>query len=89
MDGATLQLSPAALQRLAAQAARVQTEAMDIPSPCINVCRIDPVRSVCHGCFRTLDEIAAWGMSDDNTKRQVWARIARRLPVPASPNATP
>ena len=27
-------------------------------SPCIKVCQMDPVRGVCIGCCRTLDEIA-------------------------------
>lgn len=30
-------------------------------SPCIKVCQMDPVRGVCIGCCRTLDEIARWG----------------------------
>ena len=28
--------------------------------------------SVCHGCRRTLDEIAAWGSLGDDDKRWVW-----------------
>jgi len=36
-----------------------------VTSPCIKVCQMDPVRGVCIGCCRTLDEIARWsGMSD-------------------------
>lgn len=89
MDGSAPLPSPVTLKRLAAHAARVQTQTSDIPSPCINVCRIDPVQGLCSGCFRTLDEIAAWGMSDDDSKRQTWARIAERLPVPASHHTTP
>jgi predicted Fe-S protein YdhL (DUF1289 family) len=35
-------------------------------SPCVKVCQMDPVRGVCIGCCRTLDEIAHWsGMSDE------------------------
>ncbi len=33
---------------------------LDIPSPCVGVCRLDPVTGLCAGCMRTLDEIAAW-----------------------------
>ena len=81
--------SPITLRRLAARAAIVRTQASDIPSPCVNVCHIDPVQSVCAGCFRTLDEIAAWRLSDDASKRQVWARIAQRLPVLTPHSETP
>lgn len=79
MDGAVPSPSPVTLQRLAERAATVRALADDIPSPCINVCRMDPEQAVCQGCFRTLDEIAAWSRSDDDTKRLVWARIAERL----------
>jgi len=52
-----------------------------VPSPCINVCRIDPDSGACAGCRRTLDEIAAWSRLDDAGKRIVWARLARRTPA--------
>ena len=31
-----------------------------VASPCINVCVIDQTSGLCAGCYRTLDEIAAW-----------------------------
>lgn len=34
---------------------------------------------LCDGCFRTLDEIAAWSLMDDEGKRTVWARIEQRV----------
>jgi predicted Fe-S protein YdhL (DUF1289 family) len=37
----------------------------EIPSPCIGVCRLDPVSGLCAGCMRTLDEIASWPTADD------------------------
>jgi predicted Fe-S protein YdhL (DUF1289 family) len=49
-----------------------------VPSPCINVCRMDAATGWCEGCQRTLDEIAAWaGMSDD-AKRAVWQQLPAR-----------
>ena len=51
----------------------------DVPSPCLSVCRMDPSTDVCEGCFRTLDEIAAWGRMGDEDKRKVWALIAQRI----------
>ena len=53
----------------------------DVPSPCLSVCRMDPNTEVCEGCFRTLDEIAAWGRMGDEEKRGVWMLIAERLPA--------
>lgn len=52
-------------------------------SPCIQVCRIDPQSSLCRGCLRTLDEIAAWSASTNDEKREVLARVReRRTGVP-------
>ncbi len=48
-------------------------------TPCIKVCQMDPVRDVCIGCCRTLDEIARWGsMSDAERKAVMDALPARR-----------
>jgi len=33
---------------------------------------------LCEGCFRTIDEIAAWSRMDNSEKRVVWDRIVRR-----------
>ena len=52
------------------------------PSPCISVCRMDAVTGLCEGCFRTLDEIAAWGMMADADKRAVWQQLVRRAQQP-------
>lgn len=48
-------------------------------SPCISVCSMSAVSGLCEGCFRTRDEIAAWGNSDDSAKRATWARIEQRI----------
>ncbi len=49
-----------------------------VPSPCINVCRMDPRSGFCEGCRRTLDEIASWSALDDDARRRVWAALAQR-----------
>jgi len=50
-----------------------------VNTPCIKVCQMDPVRGVCIGCRRTLDEIARWGsMSDAERKAVMDALPARR-----------
>jgi predicted Fe-S protein YdhL (DUF1289 family) len=51
---------------------------MTIPSPCINVCKMDPNSGHCLGCARTLDEIAAWSTLDDAHKRAVWKQLPAR-----------
>lgn len=50
-----------------------------VPSPCVSVCRMDAFSGLCEGCFRTLDEIAAWSRLEDEGKRQAWALIAQRI----------
>ena len=51
-------------------------------SPCIKVCAMDPQRSQCLGCRRTLDEIACWaGMSDGERDRILAELPSRRLDV--------
>lgn len=32
----------------------------------------------CEGCFRTIDEIVAWGTMGDDDKRRVWALLPAR-----------
>jgi len=49
-----------------------------VPSPCINVCRMDAASGLCEGCLRTIDEIVAWGTMADDDKRAVWQRLAQR-----------
>lgn len=34
--------------------------AIDLPSPCVSVCELDPATRFCRGCLRTAAEIAAW-----------------------------
>ncbi|HEU5294719.1 MAG TPA: DUF1289 domain-containing protein [Burkholderiaceae bacterium] len=49
-----------------------------VPSPCINVCRMDAATGWCEGCLRTIDEIAAWGSMADDDKRAVWRALDQR-----------
>ena len=49
-----------------------------VPSPCINICRMDKATGWCEGCLRSIDEIVAWGRLDDAAKRQVWALLPAR-----------
>ena len=39
-----------------------------IISPCISICKTDPVTGLCYGCARTNDEKKLW--KDESTKNQ-------------------
>jgi hypothetical protein len=58
---------------------RPATAAPDrVASPCISVCVLDAEGALCLGCFRTLDEIAAWSLLDADAKRRVLAALPER-----------
>ena len=52
--------------RLAASASVI-----DVPSPCVSICEMSPHNGFCVGCYRTLDEIAAWSVLDAAAKRAI------------------
>lgn len=54
----------------------------EVASPCINVCRMNPDTGMCEGCYRTLDEIAAWSGMREEEKRAVLDRLPARRPQP-------
>jgi uncharacterized protein len=56
----------------------VASRSVDVPSPCVSICRMDAATGLCEGCCRTLDEIATWSQLDAGTKRGVWRRIEQR-----------
>jgi predicted Fe-S protein YdhL (DUF1289 family) len=68
-----------AMKMLAARAVAAGATAQNVPSPCISVCTMDFDGSFCMGCWRSIDEIAAWSRCDDAQKKIIWARIAERL----------
>ena len=68
-----------AIEMLAARALSVSAMAENIPSPCVNVCRMDTGSGLCEGCFRTIEDIREWGRSDDAAKKAMWVQITERL----------
>jgi predicted Fe-S protein YdhL (DUF1289 family) len=50
-----------------------------IASPCTTVCTIDPRSGLCHGCGRTLDEIARWASLSDSDRSRIMAELPARL----------
>jgi predicted Fe-S protein YdhL (DUF1289 family) len=55
-----------------------EAAANEVASPCISICQLDATRTHCVGCFRTLDEIAAWSVLDAAAKRAVLAALPLR-----------
>jgi len=51
-------------------------------SPCTSVCVLDPATGWCKGCFRTIEEIAAWPSLAAEEKQNVLAELARRRSAP-------
>jgi predicted Fe-S protein YdhL (DUF1289 family) len=47
-------------------------------SPCIKVCQMDPVRGVCIGCCRTLEEIGRWSGMAESERAQVISALGER-----------
>lgn len=58
--------------------ARLRQPGVSVPSPCVNVCRLDESRGLCIGCRRTLAEIGAWSRLSDADKLAVWAQLEQR-----------
>lgn len=77
-----------AIKTLAARALSISPMSENIPSPCVSVCRMDTGSGLCEGCFRTLDELRAWGSADDAAKKAIWVGVTERL-VQTHPNAIP
>ncbi|MDY0014305.1 MAG: DUF1289 domain-containing protein [Rhodocyclaceae bacterium] len=48
------------------------------PSPCIQICRIDPGTGWCEGCYRTIAEITAWSAAPEAQRQAILARVAER-----------
>ena len=57
---------------------------MRVPSPCINLCRMNPQSGYCEGCLRSIAEITEWGRADDGRKRAILHEVARRKAAAAS-----
>lgn len=54
---------------------------IEVPSPCLAICRIDPASGLCEGCARTLDEISDWLILEPVERFAVWDRVSERSGV--------
>lgn len=44
-------------------------------TPCVKICRLDPVTFVCVGCKRTQEEIRMWTTYSDEERDSIMKRI--------------
>lgn len=51
---------------------------VDIPSPCIAVCKLDAATGLCQGCLRTAAEIACWPRADETLRLAIVQRLRQR-----------
>jgi hypothetical protein len=52
-------------------------KAAAVPSPCINICRLD-AHGVCIGCRRTLGEIAEWSSASEARRLEILNTLKTR-----------
>lgn len=50
-----------------------------VPSPCVQICTLDPAGALCLGCGRTLAEIGEWAAASPQRQCEIVAAAAARL----------
>lgn len=50
-----------------------------VPSPCVQVCTLDPAGTLCLGCGRTLGEIGEWASAAPARQHAIIAAAKGRL----------
>lgn len=58
-----------------------------IASPCRKLCQLHPIERVCHGCFRTIDEIASWTKFSEARRARIVADLPARRAAHAEKEA--
>ena len=51
---------------------------LDIPSPCVGICRLDRARQLCEGCLRTTQEIARWPYAETAERLSILQHLRER-----------
>ena len=62
---------------------------MEIETPCIAVCMMDPKSGLCFGCGRTLPEIARWHRIDNAERLAIMATLPARKTDAGLPTLAP
>jgi predicted Fe-S protein YdhL (DUF1289 family) len=50
----------------------------EVESPCVKICVVHPATRLCTGCYRSIDEIGAWGRMTPDERRAVMADLPSR-----------
>jgi predicted Fe-S protein YdhL (DUF1289 family) len=56
----------------------MSTATAPIKTPCIKVCIVDGESGLCMGCYRKLNEVAAWGRLSDLERDDIMAALPER-----------
>ena len=51
---------------------------IEIDSPCIKICVIEPTSRLCTGCLRSIDEIAVWSRLSNDARQAVMDDLPNR-----------
>jgi predicted Fe-S protein YdhL (DUF1289 family) len=51
---------------------------IEIPSPCVGICRLDEATRLCEGCMRTPAEIGRWPFADTAERLEIVQRLRQR-----------
>jgi predicted Fe-S protein YdhL (DUF1289 family) len=58
---------------------------MAVPSPCVDICRMDRKTGLCIACFRTAAEIRGWAKMTDHRRHAILGERKRREKKLAAP----
>jgi predicted Fe-S protein YdhL (DUF1289 family) len=50
----------------------------EIKSPCIGVCVMDAESGLCHGCYRTIEEIKTWWDLEQDAQQDLLVTLEER-----------
>ncbi len=50
----------------------------EVQSPCVKICVVHPEARICLGCYRSIDEIAAWSRMTPEARAAVMAELPSR-----------
>lgn len=52
----------------------------EVQSPCVKLCVVHPQERICVGCYRSIDEIAAWSRMSHDARAAIMAELPSRAP---------
>ncbi|WP_206002965.1 DUF1289 domain-containing protein [Paraburkholderia polaris] len=69
---------PGAFDKKQSQSSGTDAPIVTVPSPCIDICKIDGNTGLCIGCLRTRDEIRGWKNMPDDLRVQLIDELSLR-----------